>query len=268
MSKNTHNQYAGDHTVPITKKEYKNNLHQLQVELVKLQRHFIECDDKILIILEGRDAAGKDGVIKRIVQHLSPRETRVVALGKPSDRDRTSWYFQRYVPYLPAAQELVIFNRSWYNRAGVERVMGFCTEAEHEEFMTSVSDFENMLVRSGISFFKYYLDIDKAEQKQRLDDRKTDPLKQWKISPIDKQALKYWKSYSAARNEMLARTHTPMAPWTLVRANDKRLARLNIIKDVLSRLHYADKVEQLVQPDPQVVFSYDISNLENAQLAK
>jgi len=181
---------------------------------------------------------------------------------------RTSWYFQRYVPYLPAAQELVLFNRSWYNRAGVERVMGFCTEAEYEEFMGSVSDFENMLIRSGIKLLKYYLDIGKAEQKQRLDDRKTDPLKQWKISPIDDQALKYWKAYSAARNEMLARTHTPMAPWTLVRANDKRLARLNMIKDVLSRLHYADKDDQLVQPDPQIVFAYDLSNLENGQLAK
>ena len=268
MSKKSNKNNSGGHAPSITKKAYKKSLHELQVELVKLQRHFIKCDDKILILMEGRDAAGKDGVIKRIVQHLSPRETRVVALGKPSDRDRTLWYFQRYVPYLPAAQELVLFNRSWYNRAGVERVMGFCTEAEHEEFMGSVSDFENMLIRSGIKLFKYYLDIDKAEQKQRLDDRKTDPLKQWKISPIDDQAVKYWKAYSLARNEMLARTHNPTAPWTLVRANDKRLARLNIIKDVLSRLHYADKDDQLVQPDPQIVFAYDLSNLENGQLAK
>jgi polyphosphate kinase 2 len=268
MSKKGNKSNSVGHEPSITKKAYKNSLHQLQIELVKLQRHFIKCDDKILIILEGRDAAGKDGVIKRIVQHLSPRETRVVALGKPSDRDRTSWYFQRYVPYLPAAQELVLFNRSWYNRAGVERVMGFCTKAEHEEFMGSVSDFENMLIRSGIKLLKYYLDISKSEQKQRLDDRKTDPLKQWKISPIDHQALKYWKAYSAARNEMLARTHNPMAPWTLVHANDKRLARLNIIKDVLSRLHYEDKDEQLIRPDPQIVFFYDVSNLENGQLAK
>lgn len=249
------------------KKEYKKNLHQLQIELVKLQRHFIKCDAKILIILEGRDAAGKDGVIKRIVKHLSPRETRVVALGKPSDRDRTSWYFQRYVAHLPTAQELVIFNRSWYNRAGVEEIMGFCTHEEHEEFMGSVSDFENMLVRSGISLLKYYLDIDKAEQKQRLDDRKTDPLKQWKISPIDDQALKHWKAYSGARNEMLARTHTSMAPWTLVRANDKRLARINIIKDVLNRLHYTDKDEELIQPDSEIIFPYDVSNAEISRLA-
>lgn len=252
----------------ISKKTYKDNLGKLQVELVKLQRHFIECNDKILIILEGRDASGKDGTIKRIVQHLSPRETRVVALGKPSDRDRTAWYFQRYVPHLPVAQELVLFNRSWYNRAGVERVMGFCTEAEHEEFMGSVSNFENMLVRSGVKLLKYYLDISKAEQKQRLKDRTRDPLKQWKVSAIDDQAIKNWKAYSLARNEMLARSHSPMAPWTLVRANDKRQARLNIIKDLLGRLHYIKKDKRLIRPDPRVVFPYDVSNLENGQLAK
>jgi polyphosphate kinase len=149
-----------------TKKEYKRTLRQLQIELVKLQRHFIGCDDKILVIFEGRDAAGKDGAIKRIVQHLSPRETRVVALGKPSDRERSSWYFQRYVPHLPAAQEFVFFNRSWYNRAGVERVMGFCTEAEYEEFIEMVPVFEQMLVRSGIRLFKYYLDISQAVEGQ------------------------------------------------------------------------------------------------------
>jgi len=252
----------------ISKEVYKDSLHKLQVELTKLQRHFIKCDDKILIILEGRDAAGKDGAIKRIVQHLSPRETRVVALGKPSDRDRTSWYFQRYVPHLPAAQELVLFNRSWYNRAGVERVMGFCTKAEHEEFMSSVSNFESMLVGSGVKLLKYYLDISKAEQKKRLKDRKSNPLKQWKVSPIDDQAIKHWKAYSLARNEMLARTHNPTTPWTLVRASDKRLARLNIIKDVLSRLHYTGKDKRLIRADRQVVFPYNVSNLENGQLAK
>jgi len=249
----------------LSKKTYKKALHKLQVELVKLQRHFIKCDDKILIIMEGRDAAGKDGTIKRIVQHLSPRETRVVALGKPSDRDRTSWYFQRYVSHLPAAQELVLFNRSWYNRAGVERVMGFCTDAEYEEFIGSVPDFENMLVRSGIKLFKYYLDISKSEQEQRLDDRKSDPLKQWKRSPIDDQAVAYWDAYSAARNEMLARTHNPVAPWTLVRADDKRLARINVIKDILGRLHYADKDDSLVQPDRSIVFAYEACNGQLAQ---
>jgi polyphosphate kinase 2 len=268
MNKKVIQTESSEHAPSVLQKAYKETLHKLQVELVKLQRHFIECNDKILIILEGRDASGKDGTIKRIVQRLSPRETRVVALGKPSDRDRTSWYFQRYVPYLPAAQELVLFNRSWYNRAGVERVMGFCTEDELEEFMGSVSNFESMLVRSGVKLFKYYLDISKAEQKRRLKDRQTDPLKQWKVSPIDVQALKRWKEYSLARNEMLARSHNPITPWTLVRANDKRLARLNIIKDLLSRLHYAGKDKRLVRPDPQIVFEYDVSNLENGQLAK
>lgn len=252
----------------ISHKVYKDELRGLQVELVKLQKHSIQCDEKILIIVEGRDASGKDGTIKRIVQHLSPRETRVVALGKPSDRDRNSWYFQRYVAHLPAAQELVLFNRSWYNRAGVERVMGFCTLDEYEEFMGSVSIFESMLVRSGIKLVKYYLDVSKFEQARRLTDRKTDPLKCWKISSVDDEAIKHWKAYSLARNEMLARTHNPIAPWTLVRADDKHLTRLNIIKDLLSRFSYENKVESLILPNPQIVFPYDVSNLENGQLAK
>ncbi len=260
---------ARDGLVPsISKKAYKDTLRRLQGELVKLQRHFIKCNDRILIILEGRDASGKDGTIKRIVQHLSPRETRIVAIGKPSDRDRTSWYFQRYVPYLPAEQEFVLFNRSWYNRAGVERVMGFCTEAEHAEFMGSVSTFEAMLVRSGVKLLKYYLDISKAEQKRRLRDRKADPLKQWKISSVDDRALRRWRAYSRARNEMLARSHSKMAPWTLVRADDKRLARLNIIKDLLGRLHYSGKDKRLIRPDRRIVFAYDVSNRRKEQLAK
>ena len=268
MSKKTDETESGGPAPEISKKAYKDSLHKLQIELVKLQRHFIQCDDKILIIFEGRDAAGKDGTIKRIVEHLSPRETRVVALGKPSDRDRTSWYFQRYVPYLPTAQELVLFNRSWYNRAGVERVMGFCTEAEYQEFMGSVSDFEHMLMRSGIKLLKYYLDISKPEQKQRLNERKRDPLTQWKISPLDNLALKKWKQYSLARDEMLAHTHNAIAPWTIVRADDKQLARLNIIKNLLSRLHYAGKDERLILPDPDVVFMYDETYLKNGMIAE
>lgn len=262
-------QRKSNENVPsIEKKDYKETLYKLQIELVKLQKHFIKCNDKILIIMEGRDASGKDGTIKRIVQFLSPRETRVVALGKPSDRDRSSWYFQRYVPYLPAAQELVLFNRSWYNRAGVERVMGFCTNDEHEEFLSSVPSFENMLVRSGVKLIKYYLDINKSEQKRRLIDRQTNPLKQWKVSPIDMQAIKQWKEYSRARNEMLARTHNPVTPWTLVRADDKKLARINIIKDLLHRLEYEGKDKKLVRPDEHIVFEYNVSNLENGQLTK
>jgi polyphosphate kinase len=250
-----------------TKLSYRRNLHLLQIELVKLQRHFIKCDDKILIILEGRDAAGKDGTIKRIIQHLSPRETRVVALGTPSDKDKASWYFQRYVPHLPSAQELVIFNRSWYNRAGVEWVMDFCTKTEHEEFLNSVSEFEQMLIRSGIKLLKYYLDISKSEQKKRLESRRQDPLKQWKVSPIDEQAVKYWKKYSVARNEMLARSHSPTAPWTIVRADDKHSARLNIIRDVLTRLHYKPKNEKIILPDPNVIIPYDVSLIEEDILA-
>ena len=268
MSRKALDSESSAHARLVSNKGYKEKLRQLQVELVKLQRHFIKCDDKILIILEGRDASGKDGTIKRIVQHLSPRESRVVALGKPSDRERTSWYFQRYVPHLPAVRELVLFNRSWYNRAGVEVVMGFCTAAEHEEFLDSVSNFENMLARSGVKLIKYYHDISKAEQKRRLRDRKTDPLKQWKVSPIDGQAIKRWKAYSRARDEMLARSHSPTTPWTLVHADDKRLARLNVIGDLLGRLHYAGKDERLIRPDPKIVFAYDGSDPENGRLAK
>jgi polyphosphate kinase 2 len=251
----------------ISKQDYRSELHALQIELVKLQKHFIRCNDKILVLFEGRDAAGKDGVIKRIVQHLSPRETRVVALGKPSDHDRGSWYFQRYVPHLPAAQEFVLFNRSWYNRAGVERVMGFCTDDEYEEFMQTVLEFEHMLVKSGIKLFKYYLDISRDEQKRRLKDRRQDPLKQWKVSPIDAEAIKNWAAYSRARNEMFVRTHNPVTPWTVVLADDKRLARLNLIKDLLGRLHFADKDESGLVVSPDSIFQYQETYLKNGMIA-
>ena len=250
-----------------SRKAYKRELHGLQIELVKLQKHFIAHSERILVIFEGRDSGGKDGTIKRIVQHLSPRETRVVALGKPSERDRTSWYFQRYAPHLPAAEEMVLFNRSWYNRAGVERVMEFCTDAEYEQFMDTVPAFEQMLIRSGIRLFKYYLDISKDEQKKRLADRRTDPLKQWKMSPIDAVAQKHWDDYSVARNEMFARTHNALAPWTVVRADDKQLARLNVIKDLLARLDYADKDHRLVRPNPDIVFAYAEAYLANGMIA-
>mgnify|MGYP002623900673 CR=1 FL=1 len=251
----------------LSKREYRRELRALQVELVKLQKHFIQCNDKILVLIEGRDAAGKDGVIKRIVAHLSPRETRVVALGRPSDRDRGAWYFQRYVPHLPVAQEFVLFNRSWYNRAGVERVMGFCSAAEYEEFMETVQGFEQMLARSGTRLFKYYLDISRSEQKKRLKDRRKDPLKQWKMSPIDAEAVKRWGDYSAARNDMLARTHNAVTPWTVVRADDKRVARLNLIRDLLSRLHYGDKKTALLDADPRIVFSYGEDHLQDGTIA-
>jgi polyphosphate kinase 2 len=249
-------------------KGYKHQLRELQIELVRLQREIIAEGHKVLVILEGRDAAGKDGVIKRIVQHLSPRDIRVVALGKPSDRERFSWYFQRYVPHLPSAGEFVLFNRSWYNRAGVERVMGFCTEAEYLEFIDTVVEFESMLVRSGIQLLKYYLDIGQKTQRERLEARRVDPLKQWKISPIDASAQQYWDDYTAARDAMLARTHHPLAPWILVRADHKRKARLNLIRDLLSRQAYADKRDQLLLADRKLVFEYDPLYIERGLLAR
>ncbi len=252
----------------ISHEDYKADLHMLQVELVKLQRHFIKCGDSILVLLEGRDAAGKDGSIKRIVEHLSPRDTRVVALGRPSDRDRKGWYFERYVAYLPVAEELVLFNRSWYNRAGVEHVMGFSSNDEYEEFMNSVPKFEEMLVNSGIRLLKYYLDITKTEQVQRLADRKSDPLKQWKASPVDAVAVKHWNDYSQARDAMLMRTHTAIAPWRIVHTDNKRLARLNLIRDILSRLHYTGKKAKLVQPDPGIAFEFTPECLEGERLAR
>jgi polyphosphate kinase 2 len=235
---------------------YARTLRALQIELVKFQRELIAQGQRVLVILEGRDAAGKDGTIKRIVEHLSPRDTRVVALGKPSDREASAWYFQRHVPHLPLAGEFVLFNRSWYNRAGVERVMGFCSEAQYEEFMATVPAFEHMLVRSGIQLFKYYLDIGKDEQRRRLRKRQRDPLTQWKTSPIDAVAQRHWKDYSKARDEMFARTHSAIAPWTVVRADDKKRARLALMADLLGRLHYKGKDEALLRPDPAVVFAY------------
>jgi polyphosphate kinase 2 len=246
---------------------YRASLRKLQIELVKLQRHVIRFDHRLLIIVEGRDAAGKDGVIKRVVEHLSPRETRVVALGKPSDRDTHSWYFQRYVPHLPSSQEMVVMNRSWYNRAGVERVMGFCTDDEYEEFMAMVLPFEQMLEKSGTQILKYYLDISADEQKRRLADRRRDPLKQWKVSPIDKVAVKHWDAYSAARNEMLARTHTDATPWYVVRADDKKRARLNLIRHVMSRVECPDKDEHAARPDEDIVFAYDNTRLKTGAIA-
>ena len=235
---------------------YEDVLRELQIELVKVQRHVIKHNHKVLLLFEGRDASGKDGTIKRIVEHLSPRETRVVALGKPSDRDKGSWYFQRYVAHLPAAQELILFNRSWYNRAGVERVMKFCTRAECETFFEQVLPFEHMLVASGVQILKYYLDISKKEQKRRLQARKNDPLKQWKVSPIDEAALAYWDDYTTARDRMLERTSSSKSPWIVVNADDKRSARLNVIRDVLKRLDCPGTRKHLAVPNPRIVFTY------------
>ncbi len=241
----------------IAKPAYKRQLKQLQIELVKLQHHFIATGEKILVLVEGRDAAGKDGVIKRVVQHLSPRETRVVALGKPTDQETESWYFQRWVAQLPKAGEFVLFNRSWYNRAGVERVMGFAKPAQVELFFQLVPAFEEILVRSGLKLIKYYLDISKAEQTKRLEERLESPLTRWKESPIDAVAVEHWQGYSEARDEMLARTHSPVTPWTLIHTDHKRLARLNLMRDVLQRLDYEGKDPSLLVTDPQIAFAFE-----------
>jgi polyphosphate kinase len=246
---------------------YQRELHRLQIELVTLQKHIIKHGDRIVVLFEGRDGAGKDGTIKRIIEHLSPREVRVVALDKPSDREATCWYFARYVPHLPAAREMVLFNRSWYNRAGVERVMGFCTPREAESFLEDAPEFEGLLVRAGIKVLKYYLDISKDEQRRRLKERTKDPLTQWKTSPIDQQAVKHWKDYSRARNEMLARTHTLAVPWRVVRANDKHRARLNVVRDMLSRLDYAGRGRNILPPDPAIVFPFSDAALEKGLIA-
>ena len=235
---------------------YQSALRRLQIGLVRFQRDLIESGLKVLVIFEGRDAAGKDGTIKRIREHLSPRETRVVALGKPSDRDRSAWYFQRFAPHLPVAGEMVLFNRSWYNRAGVEHVMGFCTEDEYKSFLRDVCPFENLLLDSGIQLLKYYLDISKDVQIRRLASRRRNPLKQWKSSPIDAAAVECWDRYSLARDEMLEATHTDGAPWTLVGANDKRTTRINVMRHLLSRLRDGTRAGELEPPDPEVVFDF------------
>ncbi|MGA7673450.1 MAG: polyphosphate kinase 2 [Rhizomicrobium sp.] len=235
---------------------YKHALRKLQIELVKLQRQLIEEGARVLVILEGRDSSGKDGTIKRLIEHMSPRETIVHAPGKPSDQDLTEWYFQRFVPNLPSGGEFVVFNRSWYNRAGVERVMGFCSKEQVKDFFHIVVPFENMLVRDGLRLRKYYLDISKAQQKKRLAARHTDPLKQWKSSPIDDAALKNWKPYSKARDEMFERTSHPHAPWNVVIANDKEVARLEFLRDLISGFDYRGKDKKLLHPDRSIVFEW------------
>ena len=237
----------------ISKSKYKQQLHTLQIEIVKIQRQVIAHGERVLIIFEGRDAAGKDGMIKRVREHMSPRETRVVVLGKPSDRDARSWYFRRYSEQLPADEEIALFNRSWYNRAGVERVMGFADKEEVADFFSNVAQFEEMLARDGTTLLKYYLDISQEEQARRLKARRTDPLKQWKISPIDAAALEKWNDYSKARDEMLTRTDFAYAPWIAVRANDKRATRLNIIRHMLQSIACLAVDRRLARPEPSVI---------------
>ncbi|CAN5155903.1 polyphosphate kinase 2 [soil metagenome] len=220
------------------RQRYFRELFRLQGELVKLQDWVIAKRHKVVILFEGRDAAGKGGVIKRITQRLNPRVCRVAALPAPNDRERTQWYFQRYVAHLPAAGEMVLFDRSWYNRAGVERVMGFCDDAQYEEFFRTVPDFERMLVRSGIQVIKYWFSISDEEQHLRFLGRIHDPLKQWKLSPMDLESRRRWEEYTKAKEIMLARTHIDEAPWWVVQADDKKKARLNCIHHLLSQMPY------------------------------
>jgi len=225
--------------------QYFKNLLHLQGELVKLQDWVVSNKARIVIIFEGRDAAGKGGAIKRITQRLNPRICRVAALPAPNDRERTQWYFQRYVAHLPAAGEIVLFDRSWYNRAGVERVMGFCSDDEYEEFFRTVPEFEKMLVRSGIQLVKYWFSITDDEQHSRFLGRIHDPLKQWKLSPMDLESRRRWEAYTRAKETMIERTHIPEAPWWVVQAVDKKKARLNCIDHLLSLVPY----EEVNQPD-------------------
>jgi polyphosphate kinase len=237
-----------------TRRLYFKELFRLQGELVKLQDWVVETKQKVVVIFEGRDAAGKGGVIKRITQRLNPRICKVAALPAPNDREKTQWYFQRYVYHLPAAGEIVLFDRSWYNRAGVEKVMGFCSEQEYDDFFISVPELEKMLVRSGIKLIKYWFSITDKEQESRFLARIRDPLKQWKLSPMDLESRVRWEEYTKAKEVMLERTHSPESPWWIVRAVDKKKARLNCIS------HLLDQFDYTVIPRPPVKLPVRICN--------
>ena len=235
----------------LSKKVYEKELAKLQIELVKLQRWVQHKGLKIVVIFEGRDAAGKGGAIKRVSECLNPRVCKVVALGTPSDREKTQWYFQRYVTHLPAAGEIVLFDRSWYNRAGVEKVMGFCTYDEYNEFMRSCPEFEVMIQRSGIILIKYWFSVSDKEQEKRFQDRIKDPTKRWKISPMDLKAREKWVEYSRAKDDMFATTDVPESPWNVVHADDKKRARLNFISHFLSRVPYEDLPSKKIELPPR-----------------
>jgi polyphosphate kinase 2 len=251
--------------------EYEEKLRDLQIELLKLQNYVKATGQKVLMIFEGRDAAGKGGTIKRITEHLNPRGARVVALDKPSDVEKTQWYFQRYVAHLPSAGEIVFFDRSWYNRAGVEPVMGFCTQEEHKEFLHEVPEFEKMLVNSGIKIFKFYFSVSKKEQQKRFKKRETDPLKQYKLSPVDKQSQDLWDKYTIAKYSMLLASHTEHAPWTIIRSDNKKKARLETIKHILRNFDYPEKTKsKYLKPDEKIHIPADeeIKIMENEMRLK
>jgi len=248
--------------------EYQKQLTKLQIELLKLQNHIKTKGLKVLILFEGRDAAGKGGTIKRITEHLNPRGARIVALEKPSDTERTQWYFQRYIQHLPSAGEIVLFDRSWYNRGGVEPVMGFCTKQEHAQFLRDVPEFEKMLVESGITLLKFYFSVSKKEQEKRFKKRETDPLKQHKLSPVDKDSQKLWDKYTEAKYYMLMASHTQVTPWTIVKSDDKKKARINCIRHILNSINYAKRSkDDIFNVDKKVLIGGALE-LENMQREK
>jgi polyphosphate kinase 2 len=235
---------------------YEEELHRLQIELLKLQKQIRKDGLRLMMLFEGRDAAGKGGTIKRIIEHLNPRGTRTVALLSPDDTERTQWYFQRYIQHLPAAGEIVLFDRSWYNRAMVEPVMGFCTDEQNKRFLKDVPLLEEMLVKDGIVLLKYFFSVSKNEQLRRFDSRETDPLKQFKISPVDRMAQDKWDDYTVRKFQMLNETNRTLAPWWIIRSDNKKLARLNCIKHILSQFEYEGKLpEEQLQTDPEVIVS-------------
>ena len=236
--------------------KYEEVLHTLQIELLKLQKHVKSEGLRIVALFEGRDAAGKGGTIKRIVEHLNPRGTHVVALQAPDDTERTQWYFQRYIEHLPSAGEIVLFDRSWYNRAMVEPVMGFCTDEQNKRFLKDVPLFEEMIVKDGIKLFKFFFSVSKDEQLRRFDSRESDLLKQYKISPVDRMAQEKWDDYTVRKFQMLNETNRTLAPWTIIRSDNKKLARLNCIKHILSKIEYSGKIsKKALRTDPEVVVS-------------
>jgi polyphosphate kinase 2 len=236
------------------RKEYESLLRDLQIELLKLQKWVLKKGHRLVILFEGRDGAGKGGTILRIMQHLNPRSARVVALPKPTSAERGQWYFQRYVRHLPTTGEIVLFDRSWYNRAGVERVMGFCSDQQYEEFLREVPQFESMLVDSGIRLIKFWLEVSRKEQRRRLNARRKDALKQWKLSPMDELAQKKWNDYTRAKRVMFLRTHLPQAPWVVARSDDKKRARINVIRFLLHQFDYAGKDKKVAcVPDGDII---------------
>ncbi|MEO3872825.1 polyphosphate kinase 2 [Nonomuraea sp. B12E4] len=240
----------------LPREEYEGDKRLLQIELLKLQYWIKDSGRRLVVLFEGRDAAGKGGTIKRFMEHLNPRGATVVALEKPSERERGQWYFQRYIAHLPANGEIVLFDRSWYNRAGVERVMGFCTEREYQEFVGQAPRFENLLVESGLHLVKLWFSVSRAEQRTRFIIRQVDPVRQWKLSPMDLASLSKWDDYTRAKEEMFQHTDTESAPWTVIKSNDKKRARLEAMRHVLSLFDYTDKDHEVVGvPDPRIVIS-------------